>query len=380
MSATRFTRRRLFAAFGWAGVTLPYFGRAAFARQAGSRAPNRPLIVTSKTFAQVREKITTAGMEALRNGGHALDAAEKAVNVSETDPLDTTVGYGGDPNEEGFLQLDASIMSGRDGCASGAVAALENIKRPTSVARLVMERTDHSLLVGKGALTFARLHGFKEEDLLTDQARDHWREWKENLNPRDYYFAPKDRPGAAPAPRTPRQLDELRRRLEDLDSITLLVLDGNGDVAGATSTVGHHFKIVGRVGDSPIVGAGLYVDNAVGAAGATGHGDEIVRHCASFHVVEKMRDGMSPQQACEFVCQRTIDRHGGRPMFNFKLVALNTQGDYGCCSVRGRIGEKTRAVLGQGFFVHDARGPRIEEGRGLMPPLTDEELAALPWR
>lgn len=380
MAESGFTRRRLFAALAGAVATVPWLGRVTFARQAGSRAPNRPLIVTSKTLPAVREKITTAGMEALGSGGHALDAAEKAVNVSESDPLDTTVGYGGDPNEEGFLQLDASIMSGRDGCAAGAVAALENIRTPTSVARLVMERTDHGLLVGHGALKFARMHGFKEENLLTDQARDHWREWKENLNPRDYYFAPKDRPGGGAAPRTQREIEGLRRRLEDLDSITLLVVDGNGDIAGATSTVGHHFKIVGRVGDSPIIGAGLYVDNAVGAAGATGHGDEIVRHCASFHVVEKMRDGLSPQQACDFVCQRTIDRHGGKPMFNFKLVALAKNGEYGCCSIRGRLDETRQTVIGQGFFVHDSRGARLEDGRGLLPPLTDEELARLPWR
>ena len=376
MTSSRFTRRHLVSTLAGAGAALPFIGRVAFARQAAERAPNRPLIVTSKTFAQVRERITGAGMAALRNGGSALDAAEKAVNVSESDPLDTTVGYGGDPNEEGFLQLDASIMSGRDGCASGAVAALEGIKTPVSVARLVMERTDHSMLVGKGALKFARMHGFKEEDLLTDQARDHWREWKENLNPRDYYFGPKDRP----APRTSGDVEELRRRLEDLDSITLLAIDGHGDIAGATSTVGHHFKIVGRVGDSPIIGAGLYVDNAVGAAGATGHGDEIIRHCASFHVVEKMREGLSPEQACEFVCRRAIERHDGRPMFNFKLVALNRHGDYGCCSVRGRMEAVTKALTAQGFFVHDSKGARLEEGRGLLPPLTDEELAALPWR
>jgi len=335
--------------------------------------------VTSKTQPEVREKVTAAGMAALESG-RALDAAEKAVNVSESDPLDATVGYGGDPNEEGFLQLDASIMSGRDGCASGAVAALEHIRTPVSVARLVMERTDHGLLVGKGALKFAKMHGFKEEDLLTDQARDHWREWKENLNPRDYYLPPKDRRGGGAEKGTPRELEELRRRLEDLDSITVLVLDGHGGMAGATSTVGHHFKIVGRVGDSPIIGAGLYVDNAVGAAGATGHGEEIVRHCATFHVVEKMRDGLSPQQACEYVCQRAIDRHDGRPMFNFKLVALSKSGEYGCCSIRGRLDDTQKQVVGQGFFVHDSRGARLEAGRGLLPPLTDEELAKLPWR
>ena len=378
MLTTPFSRRRFFRGIAGLGASLPFLGRATGASLRAAAAPNRPIIVTSKTNAAVRERITTAGMDALKAGGYALDAAEKATNLSETDPADPTVGYGGDPNEEGFLQLDASIMSGRDGCAAGAVAAIENIKTPSSVARLVMERTDHLLLVGKGALKFAKMHGFKEEDLLTDEARRHWLEWKENLNPRDYYFPPKKKSGSADPGRD--ELDALRRRLEDLDSITVLVLDGNGDLAGATSTVGHHFKIVGRVGDSPVIGAGLYLDNAVGAAGATGHGEEIVKHCASFHVVEKMREGLSPRQACEFVCRRAIERHDGAPMFNFKLVAVNKQGEYGCCSIRGQIDERVKKVIGQGFFVHDSTSARYEDGHALLPPLTDEELAKLPWR
>lgn len=378
MMTTRFSRRRFFRGLAGVGASLPFAGRSAGAVGRTGAAPNRPIIVTSKTNPAVREQITTAGMDVMKAGGHALDAAEKATNRSEVDPTDSTVGYGGDPNEEGFLQLDASIMSGRDGCAAGAVAALENIKTPSSVARLVMERTDHLLLVGKGALKFARMHGFKEEDLLTDEARQHWLEWKENLNPRDYYLPPKKKAGAGAAGRD--DMDALRSRLEDLDSITVLVLDGNGDLAGATSTVGHHFKLVGRVGDSPIIGAGLYLDNAVGAAGATGHGEEVVKHCASFHVVEKMRDGLSPQQACEFVCRRAIDRHDGMPLFNFKLVAVNKSGEYGCCSVRGRIDDRTGKVAGQGYFVHDSAGARYEDGHALLAPLSAEELAKLPWR
>lgn len=370
MSTTPFTRRRFFSGLTGLGAALALGARRGFARTIAAPAVNRPLIVTSKTNPLVREKITTAGMEALKSGGYALDAAEKATNVSERDPLDTTVGYGGDPNEEGFLQLDASIMSGRDNNSAGAVAALENIKTPCSVARLVMERTDHLFLVGKGALKFAKMHGFKEEDLLTDEARQHWLEWKENLNPRDYYLPPKKR----------KSVEELHDEINDLDTITLLALDANGDIAGATSTVGHHFKLVGRVGDSPIIGAGLYVDNAVGAAGATGHGEEVIKHCASFFVVEKMRDGMTPQQACDYVCRRAIDRHTGHPLFNFKLVALNKNGDYGCCSIRGRMDEKQKKIVGQGFFVHDVKGPRAEDGQALLPPLTEEELAKLPWR
>jgi len=323
---------------------------------------NRPLIVTSKTNPYVREKVTSIAWEILQKEGSPLDAAEKATNVSELDPRDPTVGYGGDPNEDGFLQLDASVMSGPDNNA-GAVAALENIKTPCSVARVVMERTDHLMLVGKGALKFAKMHGFKEENLLTEEARKHWVEWKENLNDRDYYHPP-----------------QKKYKPEGECTITVLVLDAKGDIAGITSTVGHHFKIVGRVGDSPIIGAGLYVDNDVGAAGATGHGAESIKVCASFLTVEKMREGMSPQEACTYVCKRVVNRHNRKPMFNLKLIALNKKGDYGCCSVRGRINKEKGILIGPGFCVHDSKGHRMESGEAILPPMTEEERKFIPWR
>ena len=324
--------------------------------------PNRPLVVTSKTNPHVSEAITTAAWNELMLHKSPLDAAEKATNVSESDPRDTTVGYGGDPNEEGYLQLDACVMSGPDNNNAGAVAALENVKIPCSVARLVMERTDHLLLVGKGALKFARMHGFQEENLLTDEAREHWVDWRENLSRRDYYHPP-------------RQL----YKPEGGGTINVLVLDANGDIAGVTSTVGHHFKIVGRVGDSAAIGAGLYVDNEVGAAGATGHGEESIKVCASFLAVEKMREGMSPQQACRTVCQRISERHNGRPLLNVKIIALNKNGEYGCCAVRGKSDPDGR-VQGLGFCVHDSRGHRMEPGDALLPPMTQEERDAMPWR
>ncbi len=324
--------------------------------------PNRPLVVTSKTNASVRAAVTGAAWAVLEAGGSALDAAERATNVSELDPRDPTVGYGGDPNEDGFLQLDASVMNGADGNNIGAVAALEHIKTPSSVARLVMERTDHWMLVGKGALRFAKMHGFKEEDLLTDEARRNWLHWKETLSNRDYYFPPRhpDKP-------------------EGGGTINVLTLDRNGDIAGITSTVGHHFKIVGRVGDSPIIGAGLYVDNDIGAAGATGHGEECVKISASRIVVEKMREGLSPTAACRLVCETVVARHDARPMFGLKLVALNKNGAYGCCALRGRLGEDG-AVAGLGFCVQDATGHRMEPGEALLPPLTQAELDSIPWR
>jgi N4-(beta-N-acetylglucosaminyl)-L-asparaginase len=356
-------RRSFLSTLVGGGLALPLLKVGPESGQGTSPAPlNRPLVVTSKTNALVREEVTGTAWTILEAGGSAVDAAEKATNVSELDPRDRTVGYGGDPNEEGFLQLDASVMNGADNNNIGAVAALENIKTPCSVARLVMDRTDHWLLVGRGALDFARMHGFKEEDLLTDEARRNWLHWKETLSDRDYYFPPRD-------PDKP----------EGGGTINVLTLDARGDIAGVTSTVGHHFKIVGRVGDSPIVGAGLYVDNDIGGAGATGHGEECVKISASRIVVEKMREGLSPSDACRFVCERVSERHGGRPMFGLKLVALNKNGAYGCCALRGRLRDDA-TVTGLGFCVQDAGGHRLESGEALLPPMTQAELDAIPWR
>jgi N4-(beta-N-acetylglucosaminyl)-L-asparaginase len=363
MIGENMTRRNFVSSLMKTGVILPIIGNGEIERRKGQEKTNRPLIVTSKTNPAVKEQITTTAWEVLQKGGTPMDASEKATNVSEIDPRDPTVGYGGDPNEEGFLQLDASVMNGPDFNNAGAVAALENIKTPCSVARLVMERTDHLMLVGKGALKFAKMHGFKEENLLTEEARRHWVEWKENLSKRDYYLPPKK-----------------NHKPEEGGTINVLVLDEKGDIAGVTSTVGHHFKIVGRVGDSPIIGAGLYVDNDVGAAGATGHGAEAIKVCASFLTVEKMREGFSPQEACRYVCQRVIDRHGGKPLFGLKIVALTKNGDYGCCSIRGRTDKKTGKVIGLGFSVHDVKGHRTEPGEAILPPMTEEERKSIPWR
>ena len=160
----------------------------------------------------------------------------------------------------------------------------------------------------------------------------------------------------------------------------MLVLDESGGIAGVTSTVGHHFKIVGRVGDSAIIGAGLYVDNDIGAAGATGQGEESIKVCASFLAVEKMREGMSPQEACNYVCQRVVDRHDGNPLFGLKIVALNKDGQYGTCSVRGRLDRELGTWTGAQLFVHDRKGARVETGHALLPPMTPEERNAVPMR
>lgn len=363
MANKKISRRRFFSNMAGIGISLPLISKWGASEMNASGKVNRPLIVTSKTNPAVKEKVTTTAWDILQQGGSPLDAAEKAVNVSEISPEDPTVGYGGSPNEEGYLQLDASVMSGPDGNNAGAVAALENIKTPSSIARLVMERTDHLLLVGKGALKFAKMHGFKEEDLLTEESRVEWVEWKETLSERDYYLSPRK-----------------KHKPEGGGTINVLVLDANGDIAGVTSTSGHHFKLVGRVGDSPIIGAGLYVDNDIGAAGATGHGAESIKVCGSFLAVEKMREGMTPQEACQFACQRIVDRHDGKPLFGFKVVALNKSGSYGCCAVRGRLDKETGKLVGGRFSVHDAKGHRTEIGKALLPPMTQEERDSIPWR
>ena len=270
MTYRRISRRGFFMGLAGLGIILPGFCKGVFSAPGQKRGVNRPLIVTSKTNPHVKEAVTSTAWDVLLRGGSPLDAAVKGTNVSELDPRDPTVGYGGDPNEEGFLQLDACVMNGPAGGA-GAVAALENIKTPCSVARLVMERTDHLMLVGKGALKFAKMHGFKEEDLLTDEARRHWLDWKENLSERDYYHP------------SGKKYDP-----EGGGTINVLVLDSGGDIAGVTSTVGHHFKIVGRVGDSPIVGAGTYADNATCAVSCTGIGEHYIRNAVAYDVSARM--------------------------------------------------------------------------------------------
>ncbi len=282
---------------------------------------SEPMLMCSRSEEWGR-KVLTPAWDVLNESGNILDAIETGANVCELDPKDMSVGYGGLPNERGVVQLDASIMYGPTH-RCGSVASLENIKKACSVARLVMERTDHMMLVGPGALEFAKAHGFPEENLLTEEARLKWLEWKENMSDKDDWFPPadgvyksKDRKGG---------------------TINVLGIGNKGDVAGITTTSGLFAKIPGRVGDSPIIGAGLYVDNEVGAAGATGRGEEVIRTCGSFLLMEKMRAGMSPQQACEFVLERIIAINGGpdKVNFNVKMIAMNLNGETGVAAIKG---------------------------------------------
>jgi len=276
-------------------------------------------------------RATEKAMELLKKGEDPLDAVIAGVNIVEEDPEDMSVGYGGLPNEEGIVELDASVMHGPTH-NGGAVASLRNIKTPSKVAKLVMERTDHALLVGEGALKFAKAHGFKEENLLTDKAREEWLRWKETLSEKDYWFPPKK--------------DEVEPELESYltyhGTISCLAINEKGDLAGVTTTSGFDFKIPGRVGDSPIIGAGLYVDNDVGAVGSTGRGEANILNCGSFMVVELMRRGYSPEDSCIQTLKKIAEKsklqphllnEDGLPHFNLKFYALNKNGEYGAASM-----------------------------------------------
>ena len=288
-------------------------------------------------------------MELLKRGDDPLDAVIAGVNIIESDPDDASVGYGGLPNEEGMVELDASVMHGASHNA-GAVASLRNIKNPSKVAKLVMERTDHSLIVGEGALRFAKAHGFMEENLLTENARKRWLEHKEQLTDRDFWFPPKS-----------EKLDpDTQNYMAYHGTINCCALDAKGNLAGVTTTSGFFFKIPGRVGDSPIIGAGLYVDNEVGAAGSTGRGEANIQNCGSYTVVEFMRRGLSPEEAClktleriadKSKCQPRLIRDDGLPKFGLRFYAVNKKGEYGSASMWS----------GGKFAVHDGSSSRLEE-------------------
>ena len=293
-------------------------------------------------------------MELLRSGADPLDAVVAGVNLVEENPNDMSVGYGGIPNEDMEVELDASVMHGPTHNA-GAVAGLKHIKTPSKVAKLVMERTDHALLIGEGALKFAKAHGFKEENLLTDKARERWLRWKERLSDRDDWFSPKEE----------NLEQDFQEALRSYGTINCCAVGANQDLAGVTTTSGLSYKIAGRIGDSPIVGAGLYVDNEVGAAGSTGRGEANILNCGSFTVVEFMRNGASPEEACLKTLKRiaqTSKRQPhllddeGQPGFGLSFYAINKKGEYGSATMQS----------GGSFAIHDGTTSRKEEAAYLF--------------
>lgn len=270
-----FNRRRFLQTTGLGSLTL-LFQQA----NAQNAAKGNPVVLS--TWAP-NVKANAAAWKVLSGGGPALDAVEQGVWVPEADPLDQSVGYGGLPDRDGRVTLDACIMDEAGNC--GAVMALEHILHPISVARLVMEKTPHVQLVGEGALAFALANGFKKENLLTPEAEKAWREWLKTA---------KYNPQESIDILNKQAKDRMPGNINNHDTIGMVALDAAGNLSGACTTSGMAFKMQGRVGDSPIIGAGLFVDNEVGAATATGVGEEVVKICGSHTVVEYMRQGLSP--------------------------------------------------------------------------------------
>ena len=269
------------------------------------KVTNSPIILSTWNHGIPANK---AAMDVLNDNGTALDAVEAGVRVTEADPSSQSVGLGGRPDQDGHVTLDACIMNS-DGNA-GSVAFLRDIKHPISVARKVMEQTDHVMLVGEGAKRFALENGFQEENLLTDKSKEEWLQWKRDNSIKDSW-GPND----------------------EHDTISTLARDNKGNLSGACTTSGLAYKLHGRVGDSPIIGAGMFVDNEIGAVGATGKGEEVIKTCGSFLVVELMRQGYSAMDACEEAVKRIIRRQSGKSDFQIGYIALRKDGQVGFSAI-----------------------------------------------
>lgn len=287
----------------------------------------KPIVIVSKDKRNVTEK----AMSILTKGGDALDAVIAGVNLVEEDPEDITVGYGGLPNENGVVELDASVMHGPSALA-GAVAALQKIRYPSRVARLVMEQTDHVLLVGEGALAFARALGFPEENLLTEKARRIWLHWKQTLSDKDDWIPPPEAQWS----------QDVKDYVRTHGTIHCSAIDLNGGISAATSTSGLAWKMAGRVGDSALIGCGLYVDNDIGACGSTGRGEAVILSNGSHSVIDHLKHGATPEQAALNVLQWIVDHTklprwldaGGRPNFDVTFYVLDKKGRHAGATIR----------------------------------------------
>jgi N4-(beta-N-acetylglucosaminyl)-L-asparaginase len=358
------TRRDFFTtgAATAAGLALgsPAVAASGVSEVRGTRAA-RPCVVASANG--IRGVKTAYDM--ITGGTDTLDAIIAGVNIQELDPEDQSVGLGGLPNEEGVVQLDASCMHGPTKRA-GAVGCLEDIATASNVAKAVMDHTEHIMLVGPDARRFAIAMGFKPQSLLTEKSRQDWLRWKANLNPSDNWLdqPPRGRGGGPATPSRPSNDGrsglhvwyDARGVPHTYGTINMNAVDARGDMSSCTTTSGISWKVPGRVGDSPIIGAGQYCDNTVGAAGSTGRGESNIKVCGAFLAVEFLRQGMAPEQALIKVMERVIamsetrlldDR--GRPFFDLTYYALTKDGRYaGACAYEGTK-----------YAVCDAQGPRL---------------------
>jgi N4-(beta-N-acetylglucosaminyl)-L-asparaginase len=304
------------------GFSVPLFSsfQTLIARQ---KATNQPIVISTWDFGKAAN---TEAWKTLGSGGRALDAVEAGVKIPEADESNQTVGYGGLPDRDGRVTLDACIMDEFANC--GSVMCLEHIKHPIAVARLVMEKTPHVVLVGDGALQFALSQGFKKENLLTPASEKAWKEWlktskyepKANIENQLY-----KKGNQVPMP----------GGIDNHDTIGMLALDTSGNLSGACTTSGMAYKLHGRVGDSPIIGAGLFVDNEIGSATSTGVGEEVIRCVGSHLTVELMRQGLSPFEACKKAVERIAKRNPAKAKtIQVGFLALNKKGEYGAFALQ----------------------------------------------
>lgn len=290
-------------------------------------APKRKPVVISTWDFGVRAN--EEAWKVLKGKGSALDAIEKGARLIEADPKERSVGFGGLPDRDGRVTLDACVMDHEGNC--GSVAFLEHIVHPISVARMVMEKTPHVMLAGEGALKFALDNGFEKTNLLTPESEKTWKEWLQTSEYKPII------------------------NIENHDTIGILALDGAGKLAGGCTTSGLAFKMNGRVGDSPIIGAGLYVDSEVGAATATGLGEEIVKIVGSHLVVELMRQGKSPYDACRLAVERAVKKNPAKAKdIQIGFIALSKEGEYGAYAIHNGFTYAVGDSTGNKLFTSDS--------------------------
>jgi len=300
---------------------------SALPKQSIANNGNKPLVLSTWNFGIKANKVA---WEILSKNGRAIDAVENGVKLVEADPEERSVGYGGRPDRDGFVTLDACIMDHEQNI--GSVACLQHITHPISVARAVMEKTPHVMLVGDGALQFALSQGFKKENLLTRESEKEWKEWLKTSNYKPIV------------------------NIENHDTIGMIALDAQGNLSGACTTSGMAYKMHGRVGDSPIIGAGLFVDNEIGAATATGHGEEVIRIAGCHLVVELMRQGRSPEEACKEAVERVFKKQQKRAFeIQVGFIAINKAGQYGSYCLQKGFSYAVHSYIENQLLVADYR-------------------------